>query len=286
MIIVSLLTGSLFVTSGTCNDINEKTLYFNGETIVIAEIKPFFTKLLKVIEDASNPGDSEHMIQLYKLSFSCTKLPSKHTQEYLYFNTSELPLTTIYLLEGSTIQVNLCAATTVTEIAERTEVLIYDNLEFAKSPDIELNNFIDFGYFATGTDDDWKCGKYWYKAPRNSYYVITFLQPAHPTQYNTTIVINKKAVDLASAMPTSNCSLQYDKDECTFNFPLTTQTNCIVADIQQDGRPENRRFIHGILQSKPRQGNILVGIILSFSLFFIVAVFGISYLIFVVCTQK
>ena len=99
---VCLLTGSLFVSSDKLNDIKEKALYFNGETIIITEIKTFLHKIIKKsLEDASNPGDSEHVIHLYQLPFSCADLPSIHNyQEYHYTDISQLPLTVVYLLEG------------------------------------------------------------------------------------------------------------------------------------------------------------------------------------------
>ena len=125
------------------------------------------------------------------------------------------------------------------------------------------------------------------KQKKNSYYVIAFLHPTHPTLYDTTIKVNKMVVDLNSAIPTSNCTLQYDKDQCTFYFAVTSQTNCIIADIQQEGHSENRRFIHGTIKSNARQGHILAGIILPFSILIIVTVLGVfSYIIFARYTRK
>lgn len=116
-----LVAGAVFIVSNKRNQIKEKNLYHSGETIIISEANHFFTDTVKIIEDTSNPGDSEHTIHLYQFPLSCNSLPLTHTyHEFSYSNTSELPNMITYLVKGSTITVDICAMTNATKNTDRT----------------------------------------------------------------------------------------------------------------------------------------------------------------------
>lgn len=265
VVIALMLTGILFTVSHSYKR-HEKELYFSGETVAVCEVKNFFTDIMVLTEDASNPGDSEHTIHLYNFPTSCDSIPIRHTyEEYSFPSTSELPTTITYLVKGSSINVSICALSNTT--TERTELLLFNDLSSAKSPSTDSTAHIDFEFFTTGADGIWECFHYSYETQTTSFYVLSFLHPDHADHdilYNYTLKIDKLVIDLGSNAFTSNCSLRHDEDHCSFAFdPTSSQSSCIVASIER-GDVDNRRFVHGILDLYSRQGDTIAGIVASF----------------------
>lgn len=251
---------AIFIASTISNSSHGKALHQSGETTIVSEVKHFFTKSLKVTEDASNPGDSEHLIHLYRYPSRCSNLPLTHTYQQQTRLSSDLDNIAAYLVAGSTIELDICAATNTTEPVERTEVLLLNNLELANNFNEDSNEYIDFAFFSTGINDMWKCGKtYYYSVSKTSYYVLTFLQPDHEIMYNHTLKLNKTVIDLNSSLLVPACSLSHDKDNCTFNFSMSSQTSCIVAHIKKQETAEN--LVHIVSESSGQQGNAIAGTI-------------------------
>lgn len=273
-----LIAGILFTVSFHHNSkMKGKELYFSGETIITSEIQHFFTKSMTLTEDASNPGDAEQLIHLHCFTMSCDSIPTRRSyQEQSRYNISALPQTTTYLLQGSSINVTLCALSN--NSTDRTELLLLNNLTLAKNTISETTPHTGFKFFPTGTDGIARCGTFWYDITTTGYYMLAFLQPLHSILYNYTLNINKVKIDLTSNVSTINYTLAYDEDQCSFSFPFSHHKSCIVAMIEEGGVEP---YIHMVLAPHSRQDNTVAGMAASFGV--IVVLIAVYMLLAVLC---
>jgi hypothetical protein len=228
------------------------SLYHDNATVILAQVDRFFTRSLTVTQDTDFPGDSDHEIDLYLLNRECNDLPTAETKYTTYdYNIYTLNKTTLYLLPGSFITYSICASTNHTNMPDRLELLVFDNLERARSFDIG-DSFYTFAYFSVGVEEDIRCSDETISIEKAGYYYFVFLLPLHLAEFELNVTYAIHWIDPTRFSETEKIHILHENQDIVeiVSSPAINKMSCLVAAIKRAAKP----FVHIRLQFNPFLG--------------------------------
>lgn len=255
--------------------------YRDNATVILTELRHFFTGSITVTQDTGYPGDIDHEIGVYIVDSTCNGLPTlEQTDAHTGSDLSAINKTTLYLLAGSSVTYSVCELTNQTEKTGRLEVVILDNLRSTESRENIRNSFHKFAYFSTHKSDEPSCDVINHSFEANGYYTIIFLPPPYQAQFEYNVTYRMKVIDLGQLSVTANHTLYSNKDSYRFLLNFNARSSCSLATIKKGLMP----YLHIRLEMKGHY-DLWVTIFLGVTCGIIVIVSLAAFLILIYCSH-
>ena len=255
--------------------------YRENSSVILAELDPFYTKSLSVIEDTEHLNDFRHDIEVYQAGCKCSDLMTL-TMYTLNGSDHDLtPVPPVYALAKSSISIHICGSTNATTNSERLEIVLKKNLEEGNDNPYKVN------FFHPGLDGEMRCKDIVFHLPAKDYYTVIIMNPSSQIQFHYELTYKIQKIDSyrLAEYALANHTLQADQESYKFSLKIAIgKKNCFVAVIKENPNT-TIGDVHIQLKYGHQRGGFIAGIVFATIAFIIVVGSIIVICLFIRCTR-